>query len=403
MICSQALCFKLFSKTKGKRDSSPRSKFSVKFLNQYFGAYQSQIHRNEQPFNHLVNNHSRNRYGLKYHLGSSNPYSPYGSCPLRSRSFFWSSDWLCSRYRYRNRDFSSYRFPSGSIYTWNYTQRRNFRSPPYPSSRSKCYHSFSRYISGDWQDFRKNNSSYRALLKQRLWCAFVSRKFVNALQWNPSEEYNPNTEKFSKGKSEINMCTIGKANAISPTSCFFNRSNQPQNETVWNTSSRLELVFQLESGAFISVLKIRTYTMIIQIFNVYNQDQLNTSKTLTIAYQSEVFVIQNPSSTCYLSAEEIAKNFMFPSAVVLIKYNVFAKLSFGKQIWNTTIQDCTVVPWVSNIPSVINLKSLPSLHVLKRNFLSFCLFIKSIQITNISSPIRYELCFSNWNIENVFA
>ena len=43
-------------------------------------------------------------------------------------------------------------------------------------------------------------------------------------------------------------------------------------------ASQLEIVFLLDSGASISVLKTPTYMMIAQIFNVSNHDQHDKSK-----------------------------------------------------------------------------------------------------------------------------
>ena len=61
-----------------------------------------------------------------------------------------------------------------------------------------------------------------------------------------------------------------------------------QIETDPNLPSRMEIVFLLRSGASSSVLKIQTYMMITQMFNFCNHDQRDTSKTLTIANQSDV-------------------------------------------------------------------------------------------------------------------
>ena len=57
--------------------------------------------------------------------------------------------------------------------------------------------------------------------------------------------------------------------------------------------------FLLDSSASILVLIMPTWTMIAQMFNFCNQDQHDTSVTLTIANQSEVPIKQYFSVTCF--------------------------------------------------------------------------------------------------------
>ena len=83
--------------------------------------------------------------------------------------------------------------------------------------------------------------------------------------------------------------------ATTPTSWFHNKYVHSQNRAVSNLPSRSEIVFLLDSGASISLLSLPTYKMITQKLNVCNYD---TSKTLTIANQSEVPNEQYNSVTC---------------------------------------------------------------------------------------------------------
>ena len=73
------------------------------------------------------------------------------------------------------------------------------------------------------------------------------------------------------------MYTTEKTSAITPTSWFYNLEILSENETHANLPSTLQIVFLLYSGASTSVLKIPTYMMITQIFNVCNQHQHHTS------------------------------------------------------------------------------------------------------------------------------
>ena len=87
--------------------------------------------------------------------------------------------------------------------------------------------------------------------------------------------------------------------AITPTNWFYKLCIQSENKTDSNLHSWLEFAFLLDSGASISVLNLPACMMITQIFNVCNHDQHNTSKTLTIADQSEIPIKQDISVTCF--------------------------------------------------------------------------------------------------------
>ena len=72
---------------------------------------------------------------------------------------------------------------------------------------------------------------------------------------------------------EKKMYTTEKTNDKTPTIPFYNLYNLSQNETDSNLTSRMEIAFLSDSGAFNWVLDIPTYKMITQIFNVCNHDQ----------------------------------------------------------------------------------------------------------------------------------
>ena len=112
------------------------------------------------------------------------------------------------------------------------------------------------------------------------------------------------------------MCFTEMTNDITPTSWFYNRFIHSQNETDSNLHSRLEIVRPLESCASISGTNKPTYTKIIQMFNVCNHDQHDTSKTLTIANYSEDPIEQYIFVTCISSIETKSRQLMIASAVV---------------------------------------------------------------------------------------
>ena len=111
--------------------------------------------------------------------------------------------------------------------------------------------------------------------------------FFKFLETNFLENHDHYSEKFPmlKKKLEVNMYTTQMTTAITPTIWFHKHYLLSQSKSDSNLPSRLEIVFQSESGASIPVLIIPTYMMIIQRLNVCNHDQQDT---LTIAYHSEV-------------------------------------------------------------------------------------------------------------------
>ena len=78
------------------------------------------------------------------------------------------------------------------------------------------------------------------------------------------------------------------ANAVTRTSWFYSLyihilSNQNQRDY----PSRLEISFLLDGGASISVLNYTTYVTIAKLLNIKQHNTLSSSKTLTVANQTE--------------------------------------------------------------------------------------------------------------------
>ena len=122
-----------------------------------------------------------------------------------------------------------------------------------------------------------------------------------------------------------------------PTSRFHILSIHSQNKTDSNLPSQLELGFPLDCGASISVLKIPTYLMITQMFNICNLDHYDRSKMLTIANQPEVPIEQHISVNCFSSIDTKSRFFMIPFAVADFEYNSLGALVYVKQIQNINI------------------------------------------------------------------
>ena len=87
------------------------------------------------------------------------------------------------------------------------------------------------------------------------------------------------------------------ANAVTPTSWFYTLYvHTPSSITQRDNPSRLEIAFLLDSGASIYVLNYPTYTTLTKLLDIrpnHTSDigTHNTSKTLTVANQTEVPIL----------------------------------------------------------------------------------------------------------------
>ena len=95
------------------------------------------------------------------------------------------------------------------------------------------------------------------------------------------------------------MYTIEMTIAITKRSGFYNLYNLSQKETDSKLTSRLEIVFLLDSCASISVRNLPAHTMITQMSTVCDQDQHHRSRTLTIAHQSQVAIRHKNPLSCF--------------------------------------------------------------------------------------------------------
>ena len=151
-----------------------------------------------------------------------------------------------------------------------------------------------------------------------------NNRFLNSIQPNTSD-HSQNTSDASQksyNKFEVNMYTTMMSNAIAPTRWFYNMYIQSTKTTEISLSSSLEITFPLDSGASISVLQLPTYLIIAKMYDISSSDPLNSSKTLTIANESEVPIKPYETVTCYTSISESSRLFTIPFAVADIKYNI---------------------------------------------------------------------------------
>ena len=86
------------------------------------------------------------------------------------------------------------------------------------------------------------------------------------------------------------------ANALTPTSWVYSLYlHTPERQNDNDHPSRLEISLLLDSGASISVLNYPTYLTMAKLLNITCNDKTNhTSKTLTVANQTEVPILLLP-------------------------------------------------------------------------------------------------------------
>ena len=152
-------------------------------------------------------------------------------------------------------------------------------------------------------------------------------------------------------KFEVHMYhPTAMAIAVTPTSWFYTLCvHTPSSITQRDNSSRLEIAFLLDSGAsvIISVLNYPTYmTLTKRLENrpTHTSDTgpHNTSKTLTVANQTEVPLLHYANIILNTTIDENSRYFSVPFAVEDIKYNILGTHFFEDNIQNINIQDFTL-------------------------------------------------------------
>ena len=133
------------------------------------------------------------------------------------------------------------------------------------------------------------------------------------------------------------------ANALNPTSWFYSLyTHTSSNQNHRDYSSRLEISFLLDSGASISLLNHPTFITIAKLLNIKQNPPHNSSKTLTVANQTEVPILDYSTITLNTTIEDNSRQFTIPFAVADIKYNILGTPFFEENIQNINIQDFTL-------------------------------------------------------------
>ena len=141
---------------------------------------------------------------------------------------------------------------------------------------------------------------------------------------------------------------ITTANAVTPTSWFYTLYvNTPSIITQRDKPSRLEIAFLLDSGASISVLNYPTYITLTKFLDIrpnhtFDIGPIHTSKTLTVANQTEVPMLHYANIILNTTIDDNSRYFSVLFAVADIKYNILGTPFFEDKIQNINIQDFTL-------------------------------------------------------------
>ena len=138
------------------------------------------------------------------------------------------------------------------------------------------------------------------------------------------------------------------ANAVTPTSCFYTLYvHTPSSMVQKDNPSRLEIAFLLDSGASISVSNYPTHITLTKLLDIRpnNTSDLqpqHSSKTLTVANQTEVPILHYANIILNTTIDDNSRSFSVPFAVADIKYNILGTPFCEDSIQNINIQDFTL-------------------------------------------------------------
>ena len=135
------------------------------------------------------------------------------------------------------------------------------------------------------------------------------------------------------------------ANAVTPTNWFYTTYvHTPSSITQRYNPSRLEIAFLLDSGASISVLNYPTNITLTKLLDIRPNHTSDigphkTSKTLTVANQTEVPILHYANIILNSTIDDNSRYFSVLFAVADIKYNILGTPFFDDNIQNINIQD----------------------------------------------------------------
>ena len=250
-----------------------------------------------------------------------------------------------SRQRYYNRSSSPY--PSRSRYD-NYYQRRTpsrspYRSPNRNDSNYK-YNSRSRYRSrsqSQGNSFRRYNYPYRSPSRPRVYRSRSRTPSQNRQQNRINQVDVKSTNDKDSTKFEIHTCQIFEiANIVTSYSWFYPLYVHASEREDNILPSKLEILFLLDTGAYISVLNLPSFHVIAKQLNLNVPKNIENkrAKTLTVANQTEVPKIHYVSMTCFTEVNHQKRSFNIEFAVAKIKYNIPEAPFFKKNIQNIDFQ-----------------------------------------------------------------
>ena len=111
------------------------------------------------------------------------------------------------------------------------------------------------------------------------------------------------------------------ANAVTPTSWFYTLYvHTPSSIVQRDNPSRLKIAFLLDSGASISLLNYPTYITLTKLLDIRTNHTSdikpqNTSKTLTVASQTEVPILHYANIILNTTIDDNSRSFSVPFAV----------------------------------------------------------------------------------------
>ena len=295
-------CFRSSSKDKTPRYDSRPNDYSTRYHNRSTSRHDYQKSKNPK---YRQRSTSRTRY--KYDRNTTPPH------------------YTRSRYDNYQRDSRSYRSPYRSSYRSRY---RLDSRPRYKSRSYSRYNNFQRYTASYRPPSRPRDSRYsRPRSHSR------TRNKINNIQ--PQTSTDPiNFEIHMYHPTEM-------TNALTPTSWFYSLyTHASPNQNQRDYPSRLKISFLLDSGASISVLNHPTIT-IAKLLQIKQNNPQNSSKTLTVANQTEVPILHYVTITLKTTIEDDSRQFTIPFAVADIKYNILGTPFFEENLQNINIQDFT--------------------------------------------------------------
>ena len=248
-----------YQRNKNQRSRTPQQSFV-----QYFRSEpnNSQETRNENTNAHSSNNNDRSKYNQHYY---SDRYK--NNDRDRSNSIYYSQNNYRSnsRQRYYNRSRSPYR----SRYEKYYKRRTPCRSPDRSSYRNNSnykYNSRSRYRSrsqSQGNSFRRYNYLYRSPSIPRDFRPRYRTPSQNRQQNRINQVDVKSTNDQESTIFEIHACQETEiANTITPSSWFYPLYVHTPETKDNLLPSKLDILFLLDTGASISVLKLPTFHVI---------------------------------------------------------------------------------------------------------------------------------------------